>query len=107
MIVDGGRKCYLKGIVIYNIEKITDEEFDAMEKDYDPIEAPPGPYKIQPHNQGRFSKLNDIYWKVYIFPGPSGRILWMCGAPAMGKSSTAQLLARHHGYVFSIMTNLC
>ena len=53
MIVDGGRKCYLKGIVIYNIEKITDEEFDAMEKDYDPIEAPPGPYKIQPHNQGR------------------------------------------------------
>ena len=46
VIVDGGRKCYLKGIVIYNIEKITDEEFDAMEKDYDPFEAPPGPYKI-------------------------------------------------------------
>ena len=69
MIVDGGRKCYLKGIVIYNIEKITDEEFDAMEKDYDPIEAPPGPYKIQPHNQGRqFSKLNYISWKIYIFP---------------------------------------
>ena len=66
MIVDGGRKCYLKGIVIYNIEKITDEEFDAMEKDYDPIEAPPGPYKIQPNNQGsvrnRFSKLNYILY---------------------------------------------
>ena len=70
MIVDGGRKCYLKGIVIYNIEKITDEEFDAMEKDYDPIEAPPGPYKIQPHNQGRvrnrLSKLNDNFGR-YIF----------------------------------------
>ena len=63
MIVDGGRKCYLKGIVIYNIEKITDEEFDAMEKDYDPIEAPPGPYKIQPHNQGR---VRNRFSKVYI-----------------------------------------
>ena len=55
---------------MYNIEKITDEEFDAMEKDYDPIEAPPGPYKIQPHNQGRvrnrFSKLNYNFGR-YIF----------------------------------------
>ena len=52
VIIDGGRKCYLKGLAVYNIEKITDEEFDAMENDYDPIEAPPGPYTLQPHNQG-------------------------------------------------------
>ena len=52
VIIDGGRKCYLKGLAVYNIEKITDEEYYAMESDYDPIEAPPGPYTLQPHNQG-------------------------------------------------------
>ena len=52
VIIDGGRKCYLKGLAVYNIEKITDEEYNAMENDYDPIEAPPGPYTLQPHNQG-------------------------------------------------------
>ena len=25
----------------------------AIENDFDPIEAPPGPYKVQPENQGK------------------------------------------------------
>ena len=30
----------------------------------------------------------------------SGRILWISGAPGMGKSTSAQLLGRYHGYVY-------
>ena len=26
--------------------------------------------------------------------------MWISGAPGMGKSTTAQLLGRHHGYVY-------
>ena len=30
----------------------------------------------------------------------AGKIIWFTGAPGMGKSTTAQLLARSHGYVY-------
>ena len=43
----------------------------------DPISAPPGPYKVQPRVAGRF--------------------LWINGAPGLGKSTTAQTLARNKG----------
>ena len=62
------------------IEKITEEEKEAIMNNFDPIEAPPGPYKIQPDVQGK--------------------VLWFSGAPGMGKSTTAQLLARENGYVY-------
>ena len=52
VIVDGGQKVFLKGMTIYRIEKLTMEQFEEMKNDYDPIEAPPGPFKIQPENQG-------------------------------------------------------
>ena len=29
-----------------------------------------------------------------------GRIIWLTGAPGMGKSTSAQILARNHGYVY-------
>ena len=57
VIVDGGNTVYLNGMVKYMVEKITDEEFEAMEQDYDDIEAPPGPYVLQPEYQGRTFKL--------------------------------------------------
>merc|ERR1719315_283955 len=44
------------------------------------MEAPPGPYKIQPHNLGKF--------------------IWITGAPGMGKSTSAQLLSRTAGWVY-------
>ena len=34
---------------------------------------------------------------IYII---KGKILWFTGAPGMGKSPSAQLLARNHGYVY-------
>ena len=30
----------------------------------------------------------------------AGRVLWISGAPGMGKSTSAQLLGKHHGYVY-------
>ena len=29
-----------------------------------------------------------------------GKLLWFSGAPGMGKSTSAQILARDHGYVY-------
>ena len=48
-----------------------------MAKIGDPIDAPPCPYKIQPEFQGK--------------------LLWITGSPGMGKSTSAQLLARNKG----------
>ena len=47
----------------------------------DPIEAPPGPYLIQPDNQGK--------------------LLWITGSPGVGKSTSAQLLGRKKGKILS------
>jgi len=43
----------------------------------DPIEAPTCPYKVQPEYRGK--------------------LLWITGSPGMGKSTSAQLLARKKG----------
>ena len=43
----------------------------------DPIDAPPGPYQVQPEVQGQ--------------------LLWLTGGPGTGKSTTAQLLGRLKG----------
>ena len=37
---------------IATFEKITEEELAALENDFEDIEAPPGPYKVQPTKQG-------------------------------------------------------
>jgi len=81
VIWEDGLKITTKGMGgITVLEWITEEEVAAMEDDKDPIEAPPGPYKIQPDNLGKF--------------------LWITGAPGMGKSTSAQLLCRNAGYVY-------
>jgi len=81
VIYDEGRKCSMKGFAgISGLEKITEEEFEEIMNDFDPIEAPPGPYKVQPDKKGK--------------------IIWFTGAPGMGKSTSAQFLARNYGYVY-------
>merc|ERR1711892_69794 len=65
---------------ISELEWITEEEAAALEAEGDPIEAPPGDYKIQPDYQGKF--------------------LWITGSPGLGKSTSAQLLSKNHGYVY-------
>ena len=62
-------------------ERITEEEAAEIERSgLDPIAAPPGPYILQ--------------------PSLPGRLIWLTGAAGAGKSTSAQLLARHHGFVY-------
>ncbi len=52
VITEDGKKVYIKGIMEYTIEKITEDQLKAIQDDFDSIEAPPGPYKIQPEKKG-------------------------------------------------------
>lgn len=60
--------------------KITDQDFADLHKDFDSILTPDCPYKLQPEQQGK--------------------LIWLCGAPGLGKSTSAQILGREHGYVY-------
>ena len=62
-------------------ERITEEEASEIERSgLDPMAAPPGPYTVQPDRQGR--------------------LVWLTGPPGAGKSTSAQLLGRLHGWVY-------
>ena len=41
--------------------KITEEEKIAIDNDFDPIEAPPGPYTVQPDVQGSQERQGTDY----------------------------------------------
>ena len=58
-----------------------DEEFFEFKESRQPADAPICPYaKLQPDNLGK--------------------IIWFSGPPGAGKSTTAQLMGRKHGYVY-------
>jgi len=81
ILYDNGNKSVLKGGAgVSQLIKLTEEEYIAFLNDFDPIESPPNNYKIQPENQGK--------------------LIWITGPPGTGKSTTAQCLARDHGYVY-------
>ena len=53
VLLDDGMRCVTKGAIgVSELIKITEEEKTELENNYDPIEAPPGPYKVQPDVQG-------------------------------------------------------
>ena len=56
------------------------EAEEILRSESDPVSCPPGPYRLRPELQGR--------------------LLWLSGDPATGKSTSAQLLARLQGYVY-------
>ena len=61
VVTEGGDKVFMKGFTHYEVNKISYEEFEELMNDFDDIEAPPGPYKIQPENQGKwFSIINYV-----------------------------------------------
>merc|ERR1711936_576689 len=59
---------------------ITNEEAEQMANSGDPISAPSSHYKVEPERQGR--------------------LIWITGPPGLGKSTSAQILSRDHGYVY-------
>ena len=53
IVYDEGRKCSMKGPAgVAGLAKITEDEVEEIMNDYDPIEAPPGPYTVQPDKPG-------------------------------------------------------
>ena len=81
VLFEGGTKYVFKSISgIRTRIWITEEEAELIANDGDPIEAPTNPYKLEPEKQGR--------------------LIWISGPPGLGKSTSAQLLSREHGFVY-------
>ena len=64
------------------IKWVSDKELEEIKNSREPAEAP----------------ITPLYIKHQ--PGKSGKLVWFSGPPGVGKSTTAQLLARNHGYVY-------
>ena len=81
VLVDNGTTIVFKGMMgITTLVWITEEEAEQMANDTDSMEAPTSHYKVEPERQGR--------------------LIWITGPPGLGKSTSAQLLSREHGYVY-------
>ena len=81
VLSEDGKKFTIKTMMgIWNLEWITAEEAERIANDGDPIDAPVSHYKLEPERQGK--------------------LLWITGPPGLGKSTTAQILSRDHGYVY-------
>ena len=84
VLTDGGKafyfKSWIKTIPMGNLRWVTEEEAVAAANEGDPIESPPSIYKMEPEREGK--------------------LVWITGAPGLGKSTTGQLLSRNHGFVF-------
>ena len=54
VVFDEGRQCSMKGMgVVSGLVKITEDDLERIMNDFDPIEAPPGPYIVQPQKKGK------------------------------------------------------
>jgi len=84
VVMDEGKAFYFKSsmanVAVGKLEWMTAEEAAMVEGQGDPIDAPPSPHTVE--------------------PGRVGKLVWISGPPGLGKSTSAQLLARHHGYVY-------
>jgi len=81
VLLEGGTKFILETMVgVSTLEWIDEEEAEKLANDGDPLDAPASPYPAQPERQGR--------------------LIWITGPPGLGKSTSAQLLSREHGFVY-------
>ena len=82
VLSDDGKRLTHYGMA-HGVDEFTwmsDEEAEQFINSGEPVEQPTCPYKIQPENQGK--------------------LLWLSGAPGLGKSTSGLLLARNFGYVY-------
>jgi len=83
---ENGMKIYAKSMMpgggIDEMNCLNDDELEALKESREPKEEPKIPDYITPQ------------------PGKPGKLIWFSGPPGTGKSTTAQLLARNHGYIY-------
>lgn len=83
IVSDNGTRVYYwgrsNGVEVFEWE--SEQSISTYRESGDPADNIPSPHKIQPDNQGKF--------------------LFISGAPGLGKSTTAQLLGRNKGYLYS------
>ena len=82
VLSDDGEKLTLFGMTnsVDVIEWMSDEAYDNFISSGDPADAYTHSYKVQPENQGK--------------------LIWLSGAPGLGKSTTGMLLGKKAGYVY-------
>ena len=71
------------------VDLLDDKQLEALKEKREPLDFPVLPSYIIPK------------------PGQSGRILWFSGVPGAGKSTSAQLMARNHNYVYYELDCIC
>ena len=73
IVFDEGRQLAMEGLAgVSSLRKITETEMEEILNDCDPIEAPPGEYKIQPEKQGKGIKYFQSQTSSYLQGGLSG-----------------------------------
>jgi len=80
-----GKQIYMKSFMVDRVDvmELADEaKLDQLREDREPFDAPALPSYITPQ------------------PNKQGKLLWFSGPPGSGKSTSAQLMARHHGYIY-------
>ena len=64
------------------MELADETKLKQLKEDREPVDAPSLPSYYTPQ------------------PDKPGKLLWFSGPPGSGKSTSAQLMARHHGFVY-------
>lgn len=72
--------CYGMTHSVDVLEWLSEAEHAKFMASGDPVDDIPHPYKVQPENQGK--------------------LVWLSGAPGLGKSTTAMMLGKSAGYVY-------
>lgn len=82
VVSDDGLKVTVMGMggKLMSFEHMSDKEYQDFKDSADPADAPSSHYPIQPEVKGH--------------------LLWISGAPGLGKSTTGLYLSRHAGYVY-------
>ena len=98
VIKEGFNLVFHTFVGLWELEWVTEEEAEMFSKEGDPVSAPRSCYRIEPERQGKLLWITGLDIKIIIKHKPSQKMT--PGPPGLGKSTTAQLLSRDHGYVY-------
>ena len=80
VVTEKGENIYTFSKNLNHFKWISEDDFEKMLENRDPMEAPSCPYTIQREKQGK--------------------LVWLSGPPGVGKSTTGKLLAQKDNFIF-------